>query len=253
MRLLSVLFVVLSLSVSLVGDSHAAMEWLKENLEEGSAIGLGVLYSSQPYTDVDADVFPVPLLNVKYKRFYVNGTSLGFLLLDEEEFDISLVGVPRFWGYESDDSSALAGMSERKGSFDGGLRAQWENELFTLEVTGVTDWTGEHEGQEVSALIKHEFLQGGFTPRVGVRWFSDDLTDHYYGVEASEAAAGRPAYEADSTVNFVAGAMVAVPFAEDWAWITDAQYQMLGDEIEDSPIVEENEILTFVSGIVYRF
>ena len=53
--------------------------------------------------------------------------------------------------------------------------------------------------------------------------------------------------------HFVAGATLAVPLGEKWAWVTDGAVQVLSEEITDSPIVEDDAILTFVTGLVYRY
>jgi outer membrane scaffolding protein for murein synthesis (MipA/OmpV family) len=46
---------------------------------------------------------------------------------------------------------------------------------------------------------------------------------------------------------------LAIPVTERWAVIGDFTFESLGSEIEDSPIVDAEEILTYVLGAVYRF
>jgi outer membrane protein len=226
---------------------------LEESLEEGSVIGMGALYQQRPYKKVDSDIYPVPIISLEYKRFFIDETIFGFHLLDTDEFKFSIVGAPRFWGYDADDSTALNGMQDRKASFDGGLRARWKNKFFTFTLTGLTDLLDEHQGQEVDLSLSKELWGRFLTPHIGVRWFSKDLVDYYYGVKSSEVTATRPAYEPDDTLNYVAGLTIAIPLGERWALITDVQYELLGDEIEDSPIVDEDGISRYLVGIVYRF
>ena len=229
------------------------LDKLNPGYEEGAIIGLGVRIAPQPYKDVDARVMPVPIINAQYKRLFIEGSTVGVYLHTDEQCKLAIVGAPRFWGYESDDSNALVGMADRDWSFDAGLRGTLATEWFTGELTFLGDISGEHNGQEVTFFVKRKFLDGGLTPRVGVKWLSNNLVDHYFGVEPNEARPGRPAYEADSTVNFVAGATLAVPLGEKWAWVTDGAVQVLSEEITDSPIVEDDAILTFVTGLVYRY
>ena len=220
---------------------------------KGSVIGLGALYATEPYTDVDEDVWAVPLIKGKYKKFYIDGKSAGYILNDNEELELSLVIKPRLMGYEDDDSPILNGMDDREWSIDGGLRLKWNNEFFTLSTTLLNDLLNEHQGQEVSCVISREFKDGVFTPRAGVRWLSDDIIDYYYGVLGNEATPIRAVYTADDTLTYFSGFTVAVPLGEKWALIGDFEYEGLGSEIKDSPIVDADEILTFIAGIVYRF
>lgn len=223
--------------------------------EESAAlrIGLGVRYSTQPWTDVDARVYPVPLVYGRYKNFYADGRSIGYILNDNDNLKFSIVGQPRLAGYDADDSSALNGMDDRDWSIDAGLRLTWDNDYFKLKVTGLSDILAEHDGQEVSAVFSKELWEGFITPRAGIKWLSGDLVDHYYGVKATEELPGRPEYIGSSTVNFVAGLTVAVPFLESWTAVADFEYEGLGSEITGSPIVEEEGTFTCVAGALYKF
>jgi len=220
---------------------------------QGAVLGGGVLYSPSRYEGVDDSIWAVPLIVGKYKRFYSDGNSLGYLLTENNKLNFSLIGAPRFGGYSSGDSDALAGMEDRDWSIDGGLRMTWNAELFLLNVTAVTDLLGTHDGQEVKAVFSKEFLKGGFTPRVGAKWFSSQMTDYYYGVEAPEATASRTAYEGDETFNYIAGFSAAYPLGDEWVVIGDFEYEALGSEVQDSPIVDTDDDYTAVVGLAYRF
>lgn len=220
---------------------------------KGSILGLGVLYSTEPYTDVDEDFWVVPIIKVRYKKFYIDGKSLGYILNDSEEFEFSVLLKPRLMGYEDSDSPVLAGMDDRDWSIDGGFRFKWNNQFFSLSVTTLNDLLNEHQGQEFSCVVSREFKDGIFIPRIGVRYLSDDIVDYYYGVLGNEATTSRAAYTASDAVNYFTGFSLAIPIGEKWAIIGDFEYENLNSEIEDSPIVDEEEILTYILGAVYRF
>lgn len=220
---------------------------------EGAVLGVGALYSVSPYRGVDDNVAAVPIIVGKYKNLYSDGTSLGFILNDNEEVYFSIVGQPRFSGYDSDDSSFLNGMQDREWTIDGGLRLTWNNDLFLMNLTGITDLLSEHDGQQVGIVFSKEFFDGGITPRVGVKWLSDNLVEHYYGVAGTEATATRSSYEGGATVDYIAGFSVGIPLDDAWAIFGDFEYEKLGDEITDSPIVEEDNMFTYMLGAAYRF
>jgi len=257
------LFLILSQTYSVCHSSElftGAWKNIKENIQgieglEDLAVGAGALIATKPYTDVDEEVSAVPIIVGRYKHFYVDGTSLGYILHEggESGLEFSMVGKPRFMGYDSDDGAGLTGMEDREWSLDGGLRMVWAHDLFEVSLTGLADLLGHHEGQEVSAVISKKFFEGSLTPRIGVKWQSADMIDYYYGVRSNEVRSGRASYLGDDTVNWVAGVTIAVPMGEAWAFTVDFEYEGLGDEIEDSPIVNDHEVLTHVVGIVYRF
>ncbi len=216
-------------------------------------LGVGVLVDTQPYKDVDPKAWPVPLASLEYKNFWIDGRVFGYRLLGEGNWKLSVAGKPRLMGYHSNDSSTLYGMEDREGSFDGGGRFSWESEMFDLKVMVLSDLGGKHNGQEVSAVLSKELLKGFITPRVGVKWLSQNLVDYYFGVRGNEARVWRPAYEPDSTVDAIAGATVALPIGEKWAFVTDLEYEFLGSEITDSPIVDADGVFKCAVGVVYRF
>ncbi len=220
---------------------------------EGAVLGLGVLYTPSVYKDADDNVWPIPLIIGKYKRFYSDGSSFGYVLNDNNTLFFSLVGQPRFNGYKSSDSAALSGMEDRDWSLDGGLKMSWNNEWFLLNITGVTDLLSRHNGHELKAVVSKELFKGGLTPKLGIKWLSDNVVEYYYGVSGTEHRAERPAYEGGSSINVIAGFTLALPLGEDWAAITDFEYRYLGSEIEDSPIVDTHDDFTAIFGIVYRY
>jgi len=128
-----------------------------EDKIQGS-LGLGAYLTTQPYIDRDENVYPVPIVVLRYKKFYMDGTSFGYVFNDDENIELSVVGQPRLMGYEAEDSSALTGMEDRDWSLDGGLRATWKGELFRMNITGLTDLLNNHQGQEISAVFSKEFL-----------------------------------------------------------------------------------------------
>lgn len=223
------------------------------NLETGSVLGVGVVYAQQPYVGVDNTIMPVPIIIAKHKRFFVDGISSGYYLTDNKDVNLAVIVAPRFNGYDSGDSDFLSGMDDREWSFDGGLKLKWNNDITDVSVTVLTDLLDEHQGQEVRLKISKKMFRGFFTPRIGVRWQSDDLTDYYYGVKGAEATVDRPEYSPGNSLDYMVGVMFAIPIDEKWAATLDIQYDFLSDNIKDSSIVDEDQIGRFILGMAYRF
>ena len=218
-----------------------------------TVLGLGLRISESPYIDKDDDIWPVPLLVARYKNFFVDGRKLGYILKQFPQGNFALVGFPRFNGYEQEDSPFLDGMDDRSGSFDGGIRCRWNSCLVSLELTVSSDLLNRHQGQEIGFLVSREFYRGFLKPRLGVNWLSEDTVDYYYGVKGGEAKAGRPAYEGGPAVNWTAGLQMSLPVKGAWILFTDVQFEKLGADIEDSPLVDKQDLWATSVGLVYRF
>ena len=70
-------------------------------------------------------------------------------------------------------------------------------------------------------------------------WGSDDYADTYFGVDTSEAAAGRPAYEAEGgllTSGVEVGARYQID--DDWGLEGAVTWEKYRNDAADSPIVE---------------
>jgi outer membrane protein len=94
-------------------------------------------------------------------------------------------------------------------------------------------------------------------PAVGLTWQDSELVDHFYGVQANEVIPGRTLYRAESTINY--NLSLTTSLTTSWNITNNIEllgfikYESLGDEIQDSPIVDETEILLSAIGLVYRF
>ncbi len=220
---------------------------------EDGAVGIGVMYETSPYKGADDEVMPVPMVMGEYKNFFIEGTEFGYKIIKNDDWELSAILGPRMDGYEASDSTDLAGMKERKNSFDGGAKLEWDAKIFELEVSVLADLANNHQGQEVEFELSKEFLGGFLTPYVGVTWLSKDLANYYYGVRSSEARSGRPAYTADSSFNPAAGVRIVYPINEKWAIFSDFEYEILDSNIKDSPIVDQDGLFSSMFGVVYQF
>ena len=223
-------------------------------IEEGSAVGFGFMYYDGPYDGVDSQAYAVPLAVVEHKKIFIDGMTLGYYLNSVEgRSRIGIIAAPRFMGYHSSDSTALAGMEDRESAFDVGLRFTLKNDFFTTTCDLVADVSGTYNGQESRVVLSREFLGGFLTPRVGLRWQSSDLVDYYYGVTSIEATPSRSQYAPSSEFECIAGLRMGIPLNDDWVLISDVQFTFLGDKVQNSPIVSEDFTPRYLVGLIYRF
>jgi MipA family protein len=247
-----IIFLCVALTIIVV--SVPAIGWSSQIIDEGSVTGAGVMVLESPYKGADDYVYPVPVLIFESKRFFVDKTVAGYYFNDKmSPIRWAVIGSVRLQGYKADDSNDLNGMQDRDRALDGGLRISWKNKIIDMILDGVTDVSGTHEGQEISVSVTKELFQGFLTPKAAIKWQSDGLVDYYYGVRPGEARAGRVEYSADAGLEYMAGITIAVPLGEKWALFGDIQCTFLGDDAGDSPITDDDTLMRYVMGAVYRF
>jgi MipA family protein len=251
----------LAITASLGTTQLSAGEWLVGGMLVGGRNPL--------VGDDDHYIGIVPALAYKGERFhanlgnpgigYFNGLSdlggVGYSIVKQDEFNLDLVGKIRAMGIDPDDDDALAGLHERKPGIDIGVSARWRTQLGELDAQLLSDVSGRSKGQEAILAYAYPLSFGKWTlrPELGVSWQSSDLNDYYFGVDSDETTASRGVYEADSTVTPFASFQMEYAINQQMNLIGGIGVGRLGDEVSDSPIVEERDLVGGYAGMVYRF
>lgn len=220
------------------------------------SIGAGVIVNQEAYREVDDEVRVIPLIDMRYKRFYIRGINIGYELFRGTKSKLALTLRPQFTDLEEDDSPYFVGMEERKLSAMLGL--DWDIDLgnrFSLELTGEADVTGNNEGYVGSIKLSRLFIHKRKTiiiPELSLQYADQNFNDYYYGVRLPEATAVRPFYEADGDWNYEASIMVRHSFNQTLSLLTILSAEWLGDEVTQSPLVEEDYSATLITGLTWK-
>jgi outer membrane protein len=218
-------------------------------------VGAGFVLSTKPYKSADTEIYPIPFIFYKSGRLTFEGKSASYTLVEQEKWSISGITSWRFDGYDNDDSSVFEGMDDRKMSLDSGL--QIAVDALSGKITGywITDTLARHQGSEFQLKYSKNFKSNkfSFTPGAGVSFQSSELSNYYYGVKNSEAAAARPAYKPNSTTIPFICLNVIYKVKDRWNFFGNVKYEFLDDEISDSPIVSEHYTFTLMGGLTYSF
>ena len=134
----------------------------------------------------------------------------------------------------------------------------WQPENLGLKLAAVTDMADNSDGTQVRGEVFYAHRTGDwmFKPYAGIVWQDEDYNDYYFGVRTREAipAIRRTAYSADSDFNYRFGAVAVYQRkTSPWMYIGGLRYDLLGDEIDDSPIVDDDNELTALLGVAYTF
>jgi len=221
--------------------------------------GVGLIVSEKAQKGADTVVMPVPTLFFKQGRFTLFGPQANWAFYYENGLLVSGVAKLRSEGYDDHESSTLRGMSDRRSTLEAGLLISQKFSWGRLNAEWTSDVLNEHKGHEIRLTASHSFADVfgvkslALTPAGGVNWRSKQLNDYYYGVERKEAVAGRPAYNAGSTVAPIASIRLDYPLSDRWDLFTILSVEWLGSEITDSPIVDQHHLASLVIGTLYKF
>ncbi len=220
------------------------------------SLGGGVVVSPRPYPGADARVIPIPAIEIRYKRWFVQGIRGGYSFIQSGPFEANLLAQAQFKGLDSEDSPFLEGMASRSPSMDAGLEFVCSTRPLGFRASFITDTLGRSDGQELSLLALTGaplFGRGFFLFGIGPRWLSQNRVDYYYGVRDSEVNPSRPAYKAPATWNLDINLTGIVELSARWRIVAIMNRSGFGDGIKKSPIIEQNAEYSFIGALSYTF
>ena len=195
------------------------------------------------------------------ERFYfkadeVQGLVLGYTLTQDQNWAIDAVLSPRFAGPIDNDLLEDADLDDRDPDLHAGIRYSMYFDDSLIRLDASRDISGTHDGYILSAAYDHEWQIRNWlvTGTASVDYISKDMTDYYVGVDRDEATGQFPVYQAEGAVITGIALDAEYPLNENWTFNTVLGYLILGDEIEDSPITNDDGKLAMISTSVrYHF
>jgi outer membrane protein len=160
-------------------------------------------------------------------------------------------------GYHSSDNATLAGMQDRRYSYDMGLKAGYELPWQELSLTAraLTDTLRRHQGSSFSLALGRDlkFRYYRFSPSLGLRYDTAPLLKYYYGVRQQEARVDRPAYEPHGAFIPHAGLALTTGISKQLIVILSFGAEALPSQVRKSPIVNKDYGLNAAAGLAWRF
>lgn len=225
----------------------------------GLHLGGGVLVNQRPYKGIDSRVIGIPFLMYEHRDWSLKGIRFDYNLAEDEPWSLKALLRLNTDGYDSEDSSFLRGMSDRHITLDAGLQISYAQKWGIVSFEALSDVLGVNDGQRLAVRYgKPTANPFGIkklmtVPFVGVEWRTTSLNDYYYGVESDEAIPGRPAYKASDDFNYFLGITCNYRLNEKWSVFGLFNFTWLGENIQDSPIVDRDYQNTVIGGLFYRF
>lgn len=213
-------------------------------------IGLTVTVQESLFNGGDTS-FGVRPTRLNKDGFYIEGLTLP---VQSGPMHTLYVGVGLDeWDFERGDSDELQDMDELDRAINLRAGGAWKLPSAVLSADVAGDVAGSHGGLQTKLRYTRMLSENTiFRPYAELQWFSADMTDYYFGVNANEVTANRPAYEADSALGAKAGVDMNFPLSPRWELVAGVHLTGYDSEITNSPIVDKDMVWGGGIGLVYK-
>ena len=234
-------------------------------LADDLTLGLGPYFQTQPYKGASAIVVPSPVIFYDNGIIYARWTRFGLYFYghkaskkagDDHSWGFSLTAQPRPNGYKPSDSSSLAGLDEKKTSFEGGLAFTIYGNDKYLEAMLLTDLLGRYDSYiaKVEAGMKQKIGDFTFYPSIVGVYESKKFTDYYYGISQEEARRTPYAvYQPNGGLRVGAQTYISYPLYKKWSAFFNIRVDRLTNNAKNSPIVSDTLIYSGLASVIYTF
>lgn len=166
------------------------------------------------------------------------------LVKDEQLIDVEFTKTVDISRLHKRRMAALAGLEYSLFRDDWDLQAQW-----------LKDVSGIHDGTELRLAVARHYRwdRHGLVLSAGANWQSEAITDYYYGIRTDEVALRDDSYHPGAGTSSFVRVDWHYALNKRWTLRFTTSYRQLADEISDSPLVNDDKVLTTFFGGVYHF
>ena len=229
--------------------------------------GAGVIVNPEFQGADSYQVLPIPFVDVSYrdakgtKLFFNVPQGLGGYFVRHRDQDSGFqfnLGAGVAPGFINRGENDIPGLDSLNIAIEGRLYAEanWRN--FSLTLTSAQALGTGHEGfwSELGASYQTRVGMRGFF-RVGptLRFVDNVYADSFYSISLRESeASGLDSFEAGSGIESIGlQSVLSVPIKGRWRWTAVAGANQLLGDFADSPVVQDETQLFFLSAVTYSF
>jgi len=228
------------------------------------------------------DTYFLPTWSYYGEKLYIDNTTLGYSIIEEESFLFDIVGYLNddgaLFNTGSDNWSFLDISSfipskipirpgrtieyskiERDFSYMGGLTIQWPNQWLQARLTYGKDISVGHNGEEITLSLfnyyRYKPLNINLSWQVGATYKNKTLIEYYYQFKPKEVghSFSNSFYKLDSAINVYAHIALTRPVTDSLDLVFSIKKTWLDSILLNTPMVEDSTYLKGVLGINYKF
>lgn len=197
---------------------------------------------------------------LQYKGLFVevveesfSNLTFGYSLFNNAQASLELVASTLIFDIERTSIGGVANVENETNDMNLGIRGSYFlPDIFAqLEIT--KDVAGVHDGLAVALHLGHQrqWYNWNVYGLAGLRYFSDDVVNHFFGVPATESTDTNAEYRGSFAFMPSLQLGADIPLAEDWTFNLKVEYTKFPDSIADSPLTQGSDFLVAGAGIRY--
>ena len=219
-------------------------------------IGLAGVSSQSIYLGGKSQNRIFPAIDYQYKRFYFQAGDIGFNLIDSKDWEIDFgMGVNLVGDTDRGDSRLLKDLPNLSLPVSGFISAQYKSKMGLFKVKHDYEINNKHNGNSSSISYAAPIFKGQWLimPKISYEHHSQEVVNYFYGVNTVDATLSLPAYQTGAVNNIQLSVLGLREINENWSFVGNIQNEFYGDEISNSPIVEDDQRLSVFAGFLYKF
>ncbi len=219
-------------------------------------IGLATVNSQSIYQGGKSQTRVFPAIDYQYKRFYFQAGDLGFKVVDDENWEVDFgLGVDLIGDVDRGDSPSLRNLPELSLPLNAFTSAQYKSSIGLFKIKYNHEINNKHNGNTSSLSYSAPIFVGKwlFLPQLSYEYYSAEVINYFFGVNPTDASLEFPTYQANSDTALSLSILSLYKINDKWSFVGNLKNDFLGDEITDSPIVEDDQRLSVFAGFLYKF
>lgn len=236
----------------------AAAEDNNPSLPWGFNLGIGGTFGTSEYRGINRLGMALPILGYEGDRLYLRGLSGGVHLLKDEcnEINVQISYLPQKFYASWSDSAAMKKLDDRYSSAMAGINYRLRTDYGILSATLSTDILGVSNGVMADASYSYpiRFSSVSVIPTIGAQWTDVNHNNYYYGISRSESqTSGLSRYAPEGSISPYGELTVRIGLTESWSAFVSGKATFLGQQITDSPMVDQGTKYSVSTGVLYSF
>lgn len=196
----------------------------------------------------------------EYKGFFLefiensfSNVTLGFDAHTSDNSHHEVILTSLFDKITRDDIEGFETISDRKEDVNAGIRSSFYFDKSIVQLELVSDINDSHNGVIGALQFGHQtqFRNWNVHGLVGVRYYSESVVDHLFGVSDDEATETIATYNAKDGFMPTIQLGATLPLNEKWIFRTNAEYSRLPDSVSDSPLAQGDYTYAVQAGVYY--
>jgi len=218
-------------------------------------IGLAAVSSQSSYIAGNHQTRVFPAIDYQYKRFYFQAGDLGFKLAEKNNWALDFgVGTDLAGDTDRGDSPLLTHLPHLSLSLSAFLTVKYTSPIGLFKIKHSHEINNKHEGYSNSLSYAAPIRRGQWLimPQLSYEQHSEEAVNYYFGVNNIDATDQIPFYQTGAVDNFKLSVLALRPINTKWSFVGSIQNEFYGDEISDSPVIDDDQRLSMFVGLLYK-